>query len=42
MTFIVNQAGKVFECNLGEQSAAVASALTEFDPDDGWAPVASP
>lgn len=39
MTFIVNQWGRVYECNLGEQSADIASAMTKFDPDADWAPV---
>jgi hypothetical protein len=36
MTFIVNQWGKVYQANLGEQSAEIASAMTEFDPDSSW------
>lgn len=39
MTFIVNQWGRVYQCNLGEDSAKIASAMTEFDPDPRWAPV---
>lgn len=42
MTFIVNQWGKVYERNLGPQSAALAAAMTEFNPDQDWTPVASP
>jgi hypothetical protein len=42
MTFIVNQWGKVYECNLGEQSAATAGAMVNFDPDAGWTPVPEP
>ena len=42
MTFIVNQWGRVYECNLGPQSAEIASAMTEFNPDAGWAPVPQP
>ena len=42
MTFIVNQWGKVYECNLGEHSAEIADSLTEFNPDSDWVPVASP
>jgi hypothetical protein len=41
MTFIVNQWGKVYERNLGPQSAAIAAAMTEFDPDRDWAVVES-
>jgi hypothetical protein len=36
MTFIVNQWGKVYQANLGADSAAIASAMTEFDPDSTW------
>jgi Protein of unknown function (DUF2950) len=42
MTFIVNQWGKVYQCNLGEKSAEIASALTEFNPDSNWVLVAAP
>jgi hypothetical protein len=40
MTFVVNQWGKVYECNLGQDSAEVAAAMTEFNPDTDWAVVA--
>jgi len=36
MTFIVNQQGKVYQKNLGPKSAAIASAMTAYDPDDTW------
>jgi hypothetical protein len=36
MTFIVNQQGKVYQRNLGPDTAAKVAAMTEFDPDDGW------
>jgi Protein of unknown function (DUF2950) len=39
MTFIVNQWGKVYECNLGPQSADVAGSMDLFDPNADWAPV---
>jgi len=42
MTFIVNQWGKVYERNLGADSAEIAAAMTEFNPDAGWTPVAPP
>lgn len=38
MTFQVNQRGIVYESDLGEETAALASALTEFDPGEGWEP----
>lgn len=36
MTFIVNQDGKVYQSNLGPDSAAVAAALVAFNPDKNW------
>jgi hypothetical protein len=36
MTFIVNGAGKIFEKNLGKNTAAIASKMTTFDPGPGW------
>lgn len=39
MTFIVNQQGKVYQCNLGKNTARLASAMTRFDPDKRWTPV---
>ena len=36
MTFIVNQQGRVYEKNLGPQTAKLASAMTEYDPDATW------
>ncbi len=36
MTFIVNQAGVIFEKDLGENTASEAAAMTTFDPDDTW------
>jgi hypothetical protein len=42
MTFIVNQWGKVYERNLGADSADLAAAMTDFDPDPDWAVVKSP
>jgi hypothetical protein len=42
MTFIVNQWGKVYECNLGKDGAAIASEMTQFNPDADWSAVATP
>jgi hypothetical protein len=42
MTFIVNQQGKVYQSNLGENSADIAAKMTEFNPDDQWTPVEEP
>jgi hypothetical protein len=36
MTFIVNQDGVVYEKDLGEQTAEVASRMTEYNPDSSW------
>jgi hypothetical protein len=40
MSFIVNQNGKVFEKNLGKDSAALGAKMTAFDPGAGWKLVA--
>jgi hypothetical protein len=42
MTFIVNQWGKVYERNMGDASADIASAMTEFNPDGDWTAVETP
>ncbi|HTQ77601.1 MAG TPA: DUF2950 domain-containing protein [Burkholderiales bacterium] len=39
MTFIVNQAGVVYQRNLGAATAGTARAMRTFDPGPGWAPV---
>jgi hypothetical protein len=36
MTFIVNQDGIVFQKNLGPQTAAMARAIDQYDPDSSW------
>jgi hypothetical protein len=36
MTFIINQQGRVYEKNLGANTAKLASAMTEYDPDPTW------
>ena len=36
MTFIVNQQGRVYEKNLGPDTATLAAAVTEYDPDPSW------
>jgi len=36
MSFIVNHNGKVFEKNLGKESAALGAKMTAFDPSPGW------
>jgi hypothetical protein len=42
MTFIVNQQGKVYEKNIGLKTAKIAGAMTAYDPDPTWKPVAEP
>lgn len=36
MSFIVNHDGDVYESDLGAETSATASAVTEFNPDDAW------
>ncbi len=36
MTFIVNQQGRVYERNLGPDTAKIAAAMTVYDPSSGW------
>ena len=36
MTFIVNQQGRVYEKNLGANTATAAAAIIEYDPDQTW------
>jgi hypothetical protein len=40
MTFIVNQEGKVYQKNLGPKTDKLAKAMTTYDPDNTWTPVA--
>lgn len=37
MTFTVNQDGKVFQRNLGENTLRIAPAMKEYNPDNQWA-----
>ena len=39
MTFVVNHDDVVYEKDLGPNTAAIAKAMTKFDPDDTWKPV---
>jgi hypothetical protein len=39
MTFIVNQNGVVYQKDLGPDTPSLASAMTEYNPDDTWEPV---
>lgn len=36
MTFIINQQGRVYQKNLGANTAKLASAMTEYNPDPSW------
>jgi hypothetical protein len=36
MTFIVNEDGVVHEKDLGEQTAQIASQMTQYNPDSSW------
>ncbi|HEY6290831.1 MAG TPA: DUF2950 domain-containing protein [Terriglobia bacterium] len=36
MTFIVNQDGIVYQKDLGPETARIAAAMTQFDPDNTW------
>ena len=39
MTFIVNHDGKVFQKNLGKNTATVAKSMKEYNPDKTWTEV---
>jgi len=36
MTFVVNQDGVIYQKDLGPETESIASAMTEYDPDDSW------
>jgi hypothetical protein len=36
MTFIVNQQGRVYQKNLGANTAKLAAGITEYNPDTSW------
>jgi hypothetical protein len=40
MSFMVGEAGVIYEADLGGDTLAAAEAIEAFDPGDGWAPVA--
>ncbi|MCX6953803.1 MAG: DUF2950 family protein, partial [Verrucomicrobia bacterium] len=42
MTFLVNQEGQVYQCNLGADTADDVAAMTEFNPGPGWTLVPAP
>ena len=39
MSFIVNHEGKVFQKNLGPNTASIARSMKEYNPDKTWAEV---
>jgi hypothetical protein len=39
MTFIVNHDGKVFQKNLGKNTASAAKSMKQYDPDSSWTEV---
>ena len=39
MTFIVNHDGKVFQKNLGKDTASAAKGMKEYNPDATWSEV---
>lgn len=39
MSFMVNQQGIVYQKDLGPNSVALGSAMTEYNPDSSWKPV---
>jgi hypothetical protein len=40
MTFIVNQDGEVWQRDLGQDTATAVTAITQFNPDAAWTPLA--
>jgi hypothetical protein len=38
MTFVVGKDGIVYQKDLGEKTADIAAAMTEYNPGDGWSP----
>jgi hypothetical protein len=42
MSFLIGKDGIIYEKDLGERSADVAMAITEYNPGDGWKPVSEP
>jgi len=42
MTFIVNNQGRIYQKNLGPETAKLAGAITEYDPDPTWTLVKEP
>jgi len=39
MTFLIGEAGTVYEADLGEDTLTLAGAIDSFDLGEGWTPV---
>src|SRR4029077_18065667 len=39
MTFMINHEGKVFQKNLGKNTASIAKSMKEYNPDSTWSEV---
>jgi hypothetical protein len=39
MTFLINQDGVTYQCDLGDNTAELAQQLDSFNPDESWQPV---
>jgi len=39
MTFLVNQQGKVFQKNMGQDTLKIAQEMQSYDPDETWTPI---
>jgi hypothetical protein len=42
MTFITNQDGLLLQRDLGPDTSKIATAMTKYDPDNGWDPIPEP
>jgi hypothetical protein len=42
MSFMINQAGEVYQKDLGPNTQALAKAMTRFNPDAGWTKIGAP
>jgi hypothetical protein len=42
MTFIVNQQGRIYQKNLGQDTESIAAGIMEYDPDPTWTLVKEP
>lgn len=42
VAFLIGPGGALYQKDLGENTANVAAALTEYNPSDGWTPASAP